>query len=88
MSCAWIALTILTISSIYLKRLDKKTYIILGLYAVYSIVWVGIGLMSYNLYKEENENINTEEILELKDSKYTKEQYIIEVAKQEEQETN
>lgn len=88
MSCAWIALTILTISSIYLKRLDKKTYIILVLYIVYSIIWIAIGLMSYNLYKEENEKINTEEILELKDGKYTKEQYIIEVDKQEEQETN
>lgn len=44
--------------------------------------------MSYNLYKEKIENINTEEVLELKDSKYTKEQYIIKIAKQEEQETN
>ena len=90
MSCAWIALTILTISSIYLKRLDKKTYIILGLYIVYSIIWINIGLLSYNLYKEkiENESINTKEVSESKDNEDRKENYIIEDDNQEEQETN
>lgn len=90
MSCAWIALTILTISSIYLKRLDKKTYIILGLYIIYSIIWINIGLLSYNLYDEKikNESINTKEVSESKDKEDTKENYIIEENKQEVEETN
>ena len=90
MSCAWIALTILTISSIYLKRLDKKTYIILGLYIIYSIIWINIGLLSYNLYDEKikNESINTKEVSESKDNENKKENYIIEDHNQEVEETN
>lgn len=45
LSCAWIALTILTISAIYFKRIDCKTIIITVIYGIFTIIWIIIGLI-------------------------------------------
>ncbi len=45
LSCAWIALTILTISAIYFKRIDCKTIIITVIYGIFTIIWIIVGLI-------------------------------------------
>lgn len=61
LSCAWVALTILTISAIYLKKFDTKTTIILIIYTIFSIVWIGVGIISYSLYEPKQDNIESKE---------------------------
>lgn len=58
LSCAWIALTILTISTLLLKRIDKRTNIVLIIYIIFSIIWIAIGLISYNSYQKKAINNN------------------------------
>lgn len=62
LSCAWIALTILTISSLMLRRLDKRNVIVIIIWSVYTILWVITGLISYNVYKEESEHKSIQEV--------------------------
>lgn len=45
LSCAWIALTILTISAIYFKRIVCKTIIITVIYGIFTIIWIIVGLI-------------------------------------------
>ena len=45
LSCAWISLTILTISAIYFKRIYCKTIIITVIYGIFTIIWIIVGLI-------------------------------------------
>lgn len=62
LSCAWIALTILTISSLMLRRLDKRNIIVIIIWGVYTILWVVTGLFSYDVYKKDSEHESIQEV--------------------------
>ncbi len=62
-SCAWIALTIITISALYLKKPDIKSIVIIIIYFLFTIAWITIGLISYKNYEVvQNDQINTKEV--------------------------
>lgn len=46
-SCAWIALTILCLLSILLKKIDKQLSIVLIIYILYTIVWIFMGIKCF-----------------------------------------
>lgn len=63
LSCAWVALTILTISSVLLKRLEKNIVVII-IWSIYTIIWIGVGRVSLDIYNSSIERTN---ILEKKE---------------------
>ena len=60
-SCAWIALTILTVGALYFKKLDKKTVIILIIYSIVTTLLITIGIYSYKEYDKNNNKEITEQ---------------------------
>lgn len=64
MSCAWMALTIITVAALYLKTNNNNKPIVV-IYIIFSILWILIGIVSYDIYKENNpkENICEETVV-------------------------